>query len=190
VWQAALNSVLPPRSLECPCCANKKSSVTNSLLTVRPDIAKLWSGDRNGEFKNPASVVATSGAMVWLRSEDYFPPREWSVVLRDVVLAEGLPVPPPLPPPEEKVVELVRELVEGVEEEALLAAAKAAAEAEAEEDERRRRRIREEGEEGEEEKRKKVQEKITWKRKFSGVLSSMLTSSMLTNPFARKKKEK
>jgi hypothetical protein len=46
------------RGVSCPCCAGKKVSVTNSLATLYPEIAKEWDYTKND--KTPEEVVAGS----------------------------------------------------------------------------------------------------------------------------------
>ena len=48
----------------CPCCANKKVSVTNSLAAKRPDLVPQWHPTKNGD-RTPWSVIAGSNALFW-----------------------------------------------------------------------------------------------------------------------------
>ena len=95
LWQLKLEDALKEGGLECPCCAGKKLSVTNCLLTVRPDIAEMWLlGGENAE-RIPEGVMAMTDGTGWLSWEG----RQWEVNISEVVRREGRPVPPPLPPP-------------------------------------------------------------------------------------------
>ena len=44
----------------CPFCANRRLSVTNSLASVRPDVAEKWHPTNNSELK-PTGVITGSG---------------------------------------------------------------------------------------------------------------------------------
>ncbi len=48
----------------CPACKNKQVSVTNSLATLFPGVAKEWHGAKNGTL-TPSDVVAGSARKVW-----------------------------------------------------------------------------------------------------------------------------
>ena len=48
----------------CPCCKNKKVSITNSLSSLRPDLAKEWHPTKNGNI-NPENVIVKSGKKYW-----------------------------------------------------------------------------------------------------------------------------
>ncbi len=48
----------------CPCCGNKKVSVTNSLAALHPEIARFWHPTKNAPTQ-PTDVVATSAKKVW-----------------------------------------------------------------------------------------------------------------------------
>ncbi len=48
----------------CPFCAGQRASVTNSLATVRPDLAREWHATRNGG-STPAGVPAGSTFVAW-----------------------------------------------------------------------------------------------------------------------------
>ena len=49
---------------DCPCCANQKISITNSLATLFPEIAAEWHPTKNGDL-TPDQIVAKSGKGVW-----------------------------------------------------------------------------------------------------------------------------
>jgi hypothetical protein len=49
----------------CPFCAGQRVSVTNSLATIAPEIAKQWHPTKNHTF--PAAVTAHSGRRAWWR---------------------------------------------------------------------------------------------------------------------------
>jgi len=41
----------------CPCCCGRKVSVTNSLASLYPELAKEWHPDKNGDL-TPDQIVA------------------------------------------------------------------------------------------------------------------------------------
>ncbi len=79
------------QNLECPACAGRMVSSTNSVLAIRADIAGMW--DESNKL-GAGDVLASSTGTTVLRHQG----RTWEVVIREVVEAEGLPTPPPLPP--------------------------------------------------------------------------------------------
>ncbi len=48
----------------CPCCSGHKPSITNSLVSLYPEIAKEWHPTKNG-LLTPNQVVAGSGKNAW-----------------------------------------------------------------------------------------------------------------------------
>ncbi len=63
-WRAKPNN--RTHGAGCPFCANKRLSVTNSLATLFPALAKEWDPERNGHV-TPADVVAMSTRVVHWR---------------------------------------------------------------------------------------------------------------------------
>ncbi len=64
----------------CPCCANKRLSVTNSLATRFPALAREWHPTKNGAL-TPHHVIAGTSRRVWwrcLRGPDH----EWNAEVR------------------------------------------------------------------------------------------------------------
>ena len=59
----------------CPCCSNKKVSVTNSLATKSPEVAAQWDYEKNGDL-TPSDVVAGSNKKFWWRC-DKGPDHRW-----------------------------------------------------------------------------------------------------------------
>jgi hypothetical protein len=63
VWKA------PPsnrrKGVGCPCCANKRVSVTNALSIRRPDIAREWHPTLNGDLRASDVVEASNRKAVW-----------------------------------------------------------------------------------------------------------------------------
>jgi hypothetical protein len=53
----------------CPACKGSKVSVTNSLATLYPEIAKLWDRKKNGKLR-PTDVVSRSNKSVWWRCKN------------------------------------------------------------------------------------------------------------------------
>ncbi|MFB2898623.1 zinc-ribbon domain-containing protein [Aerosakkonemataceae cyanobacterium BLCC-F50] len=61
-WDASI--VRRTKGQGCPCCAGRKPSITNSLASLYPDIAKQWHPIKNGTL-TPDQVVAGSEKKVW-----------------------------------------------------------------------------------------------------------------------------
>lgn len=61
-WQARPNGRTSGQG--CPFCAGQRVSVTNSLATLRPDLAAQWHPTKNGSA-TPATVTAQSHKEVW-----------------------------------------------------------------------------------------------------------------------------
>ena len=57
-WEAALSSRVS-NGRGCPCCANRKASVTNSLASLKPAAAAMWDHEANSPL-TPSCVVAGS----------------------------------------------------------------------------------------------------------------------------------
>jgi hypothetical protein len=76
-WDAAL-SKRTGMGRNCPCCAGLKVSVTNSLASLYPELAKEWHPDKNGDLK-PNQVVAGSEKKVWWKC-DKGPDHEWDAI--------------------------------------------------------------------------------------------------------------
>lgn len=68
VWCAA-PSDRTTRKRGCPCCANRAVSVTNSLATLAPDVAKELHPTRNGKL-TAQTAIAKSHRKVWWRCAD------------------------------------------------------------------------------------------------------------------------
>lgn len=62
IWSAVIDSRVRGRG--CPYCANKKVSVTNSLATKFPEIAKEWHPTKNGKL-TPDKVLPGSDKVIW-----------------------------------------------------------------------------------------------------------------------------
>lgn len=74
----------------CPFCANQRVSVTNSLATCAPDIARQWHPTRNRSL-TPAKVVAGSVRSVWWHCSAG-PDHEWRArICNRTVLGSGCP---------------------------------------------------------------------------------------------------
>jgi hypothetical protein len=50
---------------QCPFCAGQRASVTNSLASLYPEIAREWHPTRNGELTPEETVAASSGFAWW-----------------------------------------------------------------------------------------------------------------------------
>jgi hypothetical protein len=71
----------------CPCCAGQKVSVTNSLETLAPDIARQWHPTKNGDL-SPRDLYAGSTRTVWWKCEKG-PDHEWQAQPRNRVFARA-----------------------------------------------------------------------------------------------------
>jgi|HubBroStandDraft_1064217.scaffolds.fasta_scaffold38087_1 hypothetical protein len=88
-WRASPNNRTAGRT-GCPFCAGREVSVTNSLATLRPDLAKQWHSRRNGKLA-PERIVAGSARAVWWKCTS-FPAHEWRVSPHDrLTLMGGCP---------------------------------------------------------------------------------------------------
>jgi hypothetical protein len=74
----------------CPCCAHLAVSVTNSLATVAPAIARQWHPRKNGEL-TPRDVVAGSTRVVWWKCPDV-PGHAWQRAVRTRIAGGGCPL--------------------------------------------------------------------------------------------------
>ncbi len=63
IWKAVIDSRIRGNR-KCPYCANKKVSVTNSLATKFPEIAKEWHPTMNRDL-TPNKVVPGSDKLIW-----------------------------------------------------------------------------------------------------------------------------
>ncbi len=71
-WRATLNN--RTRGAGCPFCANKKVSVTNSLVALFPEVAREWHAPKNQVTAD--TVVATSEKRIWWKCPKG-PDHEW-----------------------------------------------------------------------------------------------------------------
>ncbi len=77
------------RGMGCPYCSNHKASVTNSLASLYPAIAKEWHPSKNGDL-TPDQVQAGSAKKVWWKcpkGSDH----EWLTQVRYRVIGDGCP---------------------------------------------------------------------------------------------------
>ena len=75
VWEARIEERTGRDKTGCPSCAGKKVSVTNSLATVEPGLAKQWHPTKNGEVI-PRQVIAQSNKRYWWNCRKG-PDHEW-----------------------------------------------------------------------------------------------------------------
>ncbi|MCY3410145.1 MAG: methyltransferase domain-containing protein [Candidatus Heimdallarchaeota archaeon] len=80
-WKTAV-SKRTGENTGCPFCKGSSLSITNSLKTLYPEIAKEWHPTKNGKLK-AEGIVANSGKKVWWKC-DKGPDHEWktSVIKR------------------------------------------------------------------------------------------------------------
>lgn len=68
-WQASVLSRTKEGYRGCPICANKLIVAgINDLATTRPDLAKNWNYEKNGDLK-PSDIAAGSNRKVWWKCE-------------------------------------------------------------------------------------------------------------------------
>ena len=73
----------------CPCCAGQQVSVTNSLASLYPEIAKEWHPTKNGDLK-PEDVVAGSKQKCWWKCEKG-PDHIWDAAVQSRTAGRGCP---------------------------------------------------------------------------------------------------
>ena len=80
-WPASIEKRVK-RGDGCPCCAGQRVSVTNSLASLYPDLAKQWHPTKNDSL-TPEQVVAGSTNKAWWKCPKG-PDHEWdaSIVSR------------------------------------------------------------------------------------------------------------
>jgi len=74
-WCAGIKDRAGKRRLGCPFCAGLKVSVSNSLASLRPDLAEQWHPSLNGEVTPSDVVVGSERKRWWLCPEG--PDHEW-----------------------------------------------------------------------------------------------------------------
>lgn len=72
-WEAAVRDRTMGNG--CPLCAGQRVDASNSLATLRPDLAAQWHPTKNGE-RTPRDVTPGSSAMIWWQCNAN-PPHEW-----------------------------------------------------------------------------------------------------------------
>lgn len=80
-WEATVKNRTKPKGTGCPCCAGLKISITNSLVSLHPDIALQFHPIKNGEL-TPDMIVANSDKKVWWKCPNG-PDHEWPAVVYD-----------------------------------------------------------------------------------------------------------
>ncbi len=75
-WQATISG-RTSRKTGCPACAGQQVSVTNSLLTLHPNLAAEWHPTKNGDI-TPSEVTAGSTRKVWWKCPKG-PDHEWQI---------------------------------------------------------------------------------------------------------------
>jgi hypothetical protein len=88
VWQDSPRNRVE-RDTGCPFCSNKRISVTNSLATCKPELAKQWHPTKNGDL-TPAGVVPGSGNQVWWQCPK-FAEHVWAAPVIERTLGCGCP---------------------------------------------------------------------------------------------------
>lgn len=86
-WQSSCNS--RAKGGGCPFCDGQRASVTNSLLTLYPEVASQWHPTKNGDL-TPSMVVAKSEKKVWWKCSKA-PDHEWQAMPGSRVYGTGCP---------------------------------------------------------------------------------------------------
>ncbi|MCE7748882.1 MAG: zinc-ribbon domain-containing protein, partial [Candidatus Heimdallarchaeota archaeon] len=68
IWKTSLSNRTRVSGGGCPFCAGQKVSVTNSLASLHPDLAKEWYQEKNGKITSD-KVVAGSGKLYWWKCD-------------------------------------------------------------------------------------------------------------------------
>ncbi|MFB2839652.1 zinc-ribbon domain-containing protein [Floridanema evergladense] len=87
-WQASIESRVRGRG--CRFCRNLESSITNSLTSLYPEIAKQWHPTKNGKL-TPDKVVAGSAKKAWWLCPER-PDHEWSATIVNRIRGRGCPI--------------------------------------------------------------------------------------------------
>ena len=82
-WRAAVRDRTGKNKNGCPCCAGRKLSKTNSLISKFPKIAAQWHPTKNGSIK-PNVVLAGSKIKFWWKCPKG-PDHEWQALLSNRV---------------------------------------------------------------------------------------------------------
>ena len=85
-WEAVIASRVS-LGAGCPYCAGLKASVTNSLASLYPEIAKEWHPKKNGQL-TPDQVVAGSEKKAWWRCS-INPSHEWEAMISRRIIGRG-----------------------------------------------------------------------------------------------------
>ena len=85
VWPATPDKRTNGRG--CPFCSGRRVSVTNSLATIAPKVAKQWHPTKNGDL-TPEQFVAGSTKKVWWKCPKG-PDHEWSASVRTRSIGNG-----------------------------------------------------------------------------------------------------
>lgn len=78
-WEASVNN-RTSKGRGCPFCSGKRVSLTNSLATLFPEIAKEWHPTKNGSLK-PEQVVSGTHRKAWWICEKG-PDHEWEASIK------------------------------------------------------------------------------------------------------------
>jgi len=87
-WEARI--IHRVNGVGCPCCSGRKSSSTNSLASLYPEIAKEWHPTKNGDL-TPDQMVAGSAKKAWWLCSNNFD-HEWETSIRDRVKGTKCPL--------------------------------------------------------------------------------------------------
>ncbi|GAG64477.1 unnamed protein product [marine sediment metagenome] len=80
-WEAQVNLRTGKYKSGCPCCSGRKPSVTNSLASLFPSIAKQWHPTKNKPL-TPEQVTAGTCKKYWWKCPEE-PDHEWEASVRN-----------------------------------------------------------------------------------------------------------
>ncbi|MBS72613.1 MAG: methyltransferase-like protein [Thermoplasmata archaeon] len=77
------------KKAQCPFCSGRRISITNSLATLNPDLAKEWHPTKNEDL-TPSDVTLSSNKKVWWKCPEG-PDHEWQAVINNRKNGTGCP---------------------------------------------------------------------------------------------------
>lgn len=78
-WETKIAARTGDKASHCPCCVGRQLSVTNSLKTLFPAVAKEWHPTNNGN-RTPSDILAGSNETVWWKCP-VGPEHEWQIMV-------------------------------------------------------------------------------------------------------------
>lgn len=84
-WQAVPVNVVKSKTGGCPFCGGKKASITNSLVSQRPDLALEWDHKRNRDININEVTIGSHRVVSWKCANGH----EWTAQVRERVRGYG-----------------------------------------------------------------------------------------------------